>query len=557
MKKLFFPGFFLTGILFISIFSCSEQKNPFSVPTHPENWISEESVQFHGKAVLENGPENCQSCHGEKYDGGRSEKSCFSCHELYPHKADWKEKTSHGSSIVAKLYNIEDCESCHGEDHTGGTSEVSCFTCHSQYPHADDWLTPGSDNFHGKIVLNSSTDDCESCHGNDLKGGSSGISCFSCHSNYPHSENWKNQENHGQSIVNNTYTLESCGNCHGSDFTGGSSQVSCFTCHSQFPHPADWITPDQAGFHGTAISNNQTLLTECQDCHGSDYAGGSVNISCFTCHAAFPHLEGFANISSPNFHKNYFRENNNWDISTCRQCHGSDYSGEGNSAKNCRMCHFQPEGPETCNNCHGSPTNFAPPEALHGDNLTTEIGVGAHQNHLTNTTWTTAYAQDCQLCHIKPATFDDAGHIDLSPDAEVTFGVVASDSGNSSPNWDRGTATCTNVYCHGSFIFKKENSANQWGYAFGETEITGNNPAMIWTQVGSGQAECGTCHGLPPQGHIGGTPELDCSICHPSVVDSNKNIINKSLHINGQVNLQTEANSAKIEQLLKRLNIKR
>ncbi len=456
MKKLFFSGIFLTGILFISIISCSEMKNPFAVPTHPENWLNKESVQFHGKAVNDNGPDNCRSCHGEKYDGGSSEKSCFSCHELYPHKADWKEKTSHGTSIINELYNIEDCENCHGQDYGGGTSEVSCFTC-----------------------------------------------------------------------------------------------------HSQFPHPADWITPDQAGFHGTAISNNSALLTECQDCHGSDYGGGTVNISCFTCHADFPHPKGFGDFSSPNFHQNYFRENNNWDIATCQQCHGSDYSGDGNSAKNCNLCHFQPDGPETCNLCHGSSTNFAPPDDLHGNNSTTEITVGAHQNHLTDITWTTAYAQDCGLCHIKPTAFEDTGHIDTSPNAEVTFGDVASGSGSSSPDWDRSSAACTNVYCHGSFIFKIEDSSNPWGYAFGETEIIGNNPAMVWTQVGSGQAACGTCHNIPPQGHIGSTPELDCSLCHGNVVDSDKNIIDKSLHINGQIDLQLPANSAKIDQLLKRLNIEK
>ena len=127
MKKKFIGGFFLFGIFFILFFSCSEKKNPFDVPTHPEAWLNEESDQFHGNAVVENSPENCRSCHGVEYTGGTSDKSCFSCHELYPH-AGWKTDAAHGASIIAKLYEIEDCKDCHGDDYGGGSSDVSCYT---------------------------------------------------------------------------------------------------------------------------------------------------------------------------------------------------------------------------------------------------------------------------------------------------------------------------------------------------------------------------------------------------------------------------------------------
>ena len=152
-----------------------------------------------------------------------------------------------------------------------------------------------------------------------------------------------------------------------------------------------------------------------------------------------------------------------------------------------------------------------------------------------------------------PENFEDADHIDTSAFSEIIFGDAASDSGSSTPNWDHDSATCTNVYCHGAFSFKKDDSPNSWAYAFGETEIRGNNPSMTWTQVGTGQAECGTCHSLPPQGHIGSS-ELNCSLCHGNVVDENKNIIDKSLHINGQLDIRLPAN---IEQILESQNIKR
>ena len=64
--------------------------------------------------------------------------------------------------------------------------------------------------------------------------------------------------------------------------------------------------------------------------------------------------------------------------------------------------------------------------------------------------------------------------------------------------------------------------------------IVGNNPIMLWTTVDENQAACGTCHDLPPKGHISTSA---CSACHSTVVDENYNIINKELHINGEIDL--------------------
>ncbi len=46
------------------------------------------------------------------------------------------------------------------------------------------------------------------------------------------------------------------------------------------------------------------------------------------------------------------------------------------------------------------------------------------------------------------------------------------------------------------------------------------------------QAKCGTCHGLPPTGHIA-APITSCYLCHQGVVDEMGNIIDKDKHING------------------------
>ncbi|MDP4196679.1 MAG: hypothetical protein Q8940_16615, partial [Bacteroidota bacterium] len=71
----------------------------------------------------------------------------------------------------------------------------------------------------------------------------------------------------------------------------------------------------------------------------------------------------------------------------------------------------------------------------------------------------------------------------------------------------------------------------------------GANFSPKWTQVDGSQAACGTCHGLPPKGHIGypnNLPVTACgnSGCHSGVVDINGNIIDKNKHINGAINVR-------------------
>ncbi|RME27711.1 MAG: hypothetical protein D6806_04240, partial [Deltaproteobacteria bacterium] len=59
-----------------------------------------------------------------------------------------------------------------------------------------------------------------------------------------------------------------------------------------------------------------------------------------------------------------------------------------------------------------------------------------------------------------------------------------------------------------------------------------SNTEPVWTDVGSGQAACGTCHGLPPQPPH---PQLfNCELCHDQVY-SPSGFVDPSLHIDGQV----------------------
>ncbi|OGU07439.1 MAG: hypothetical protein A2075_14175 [Geobacteraceae bacterium GWC2_58_44] len=82
-----------------------------------------------------------------------------------------------------------------------------------------------------------------------------------------------------------------CSECHGADLAGGNSKVSCFSasftdgngvtvaCHPNgdhsFGHPSSWADPTSAGFHGSATFNGSavkgsaTLAEECGLCHAT------------------------------------------------------------------------------------------------------------------------------------------------------------------------------------------------------------------------------------------------------------------------------------------------
>ncbi|MBI5490284.1 MAG: CxxxxCH/CxxCH domain-containing protein [Deltaproteobacteria bacterium] len=208
----------------------------------------------------------------------------------------------------------------------------------------------------------------------------------------------------------------------------------------------------------------------------------------------------------------------------CGTCHGLPPDPPHPASENCIACHplrfdnptrYHVDGEvevtgTSCNGCHGSEANPAPPVDTSGNSGTAAVGVGAHQSHLaTGSSWHADVA--CSECHVVPGTIDAPGHLDTLLPAELTFGPRAT-AGGAAPDFN-GTS-CTGVYCHGA------------------TLSGGSLTAPAWTTVDGTQAECGTCHGLPPtEGH---PVASHCSYCHPSVVDDALTIVNPALHVNGR-----------------------
>lgn len=232
-------------------------------------------------------------------------------------------------------------------------------------------------------------------------------------------------------------------------------------------------------------------------------------------------------ITSTDFHRAFIRTNQ-WNLANCQQCHGFDYTG-GIAEISCIPCHQQT--PEDCVVCHGGVEDLsgAPPLDLDDNTDASSLGVGAHTVHLNGAEYSNGFT--CQQCHLVPASYADQGHADSELPAELTFGGLATLNG-ALPNWVRNSATCADSYCHGNWSLAKSESNNQFMYA--SESIEGNNATPTWTDATT--VTCGTCHDLPPQGHTAAGLNT-CVGCHAAVIDADGNIIDKSKHVNGMVNV--------------------
>lgn len=142
-------------------------------------------------------------------------------------------------------------------------------------------------------TTNPSSVSCAECHGSDLKGGISNVSCTSCHLGGPfaaHPAAWTIAVlDHGPTVSQNG--TPPCANryCHGPALTGVvDSGPSCSTCHSMPFDPATIVCgschhipptgsifPDIAGKHAQHMALGAYIT--CITCHqGSDGASGTV-----------------------------------------------------------------------------------------------------------------------------------------------------------------------------------------------------------------------------------------------------------------------------------------
>ena len=146
----------------------------------------------------------------------------------------------------------------------------------------------------------------------------------------------------------------SCAQCHGADLSGGISNVSCFSdtasgCHHVTGSGAPvWGNPQA---HGAAAKKapGSSGFVSCQICHGKDFSGGGAKVSCFTCHEVNAPHPAQPWRGSPYTHTNV----DNANVSVCAQCH---FPGSPNNPANQPTTPAPAGTPPGCFNntlCHG------------------------------------------------------------------------------------------------------------------------------------------------------------------------------------------------------------
>jgi len=430
---------------------------------------------------------------------------------------------------------------------------------------------------------------CTVCHG--LAGGynnahQTGFKNVSS-SNLP-----GNRYSAGKKIANtNSPAFGNCGNinCHSSGRSGGSmgqSQYSsvrwggtktCLGCHG-----------GRNGANPARSVGNFTLTTS----HSQHLKYPAANINCQICHSKTAtdaatlknftgvqrHANGvrdvrFTNIgyaSYTSYKSSEAGSSANTKVCTNTSCHGgktrSAWSASTNNTDHqCAHCHG------TAGTLASTPVTganrynlrfFAPGYKKTGTTGTStdqnvnsnDLRVGSHFKHLSS-----VYMKNikCNECHKVPSTpfSADTNHtlntlrynsatldFSQSSSARILVGVAS----GSTPaqyaafiGYTNGTAvkasTCSSVYCHGSRLKTSDTSGSYrkpyWNYS---AMINYSNPNQA----------CARCHGNPPTtgtaagDHAAyvGQPTTSCSGCHAMVVNAAGTIIDKTLHINGQVN---------------------
>ncbi len=432
----------ILGSMIILLGGCSKNQTSQPSKSHPEGWARGSGDNSHAAKVVASGMVSCTSCHGQDFRGGDSKVSCLKCHGSYPHPDGWIKLNAgqfHGNYLRQASYSMKECQACHGQNLKAERGGKICEDCHVTHFVESQWNAVGDDNFHGAYLKSgmADLDKCRTCHGDDLKGGTSQSSCYTCHGTYPHSDDFANNGNspefHGAFLKAVDYKTNACTSCHGADLQGGSSGVSCTSCHEAYPHSASFkADKNSAQFHGPYLKANDYEVAACSPCHGSDYQGGSSGKTCFKCHGSYPHSPTWLNKEDARSHIGYLRGHRH-DLQDCQACHGDNYQG-GTSGASCYVCHNSAQGPENCTLCHGSSDNMAPPRDTQGNTSETALGVGRHQFHVADKKYT------CLLCHAVPASFAAPGHVyqDTTPGhAEVS----------SLWQWNSATATCV-TGCH-------------------------------------------------------------------------------------------------------------
>lgn len=147
---------------------------------------------------------------------------------------------------------------------------------------------------------------CTECHGAELNGGISGVSCTSCHMDgvsSAHPSAWSSPSaSHRDYILLYPGNLVACSNasCHGANFAGVSgSGPSCTECHSQAYYDCTSChgQPPATGKHSFHVKDQNKACVECHQLTSALHDNGVVNLVSsitysFTSYSCSPSCHG-------------------------------------------------------------------------------------------------------------------------------------------------------------------------------------------------------------------------------------------------------------------------
>lgn len=270
-----------------------------------------------------------------------------------------------------------------------------------------------------------------------------------------------------------------CAECHGSDLSGGTSNISCTMCHLRgvnSVHPLDWGT-SIVQKHGSYVDTNGSTACANVSCHGTNLGGvidsGPACTSCHvngfpttltgctSCHDAPPTGTTYPNISGAHAAHNALPNV----ASVCDTCHNGGGAGTTNhntgtvytqflgiyNAKSGTATYNAADG--TCSkvSCHGGQTT---PAWLTGTiDVNTqclachELGTsqynsfvsGQHYYHVIIREWNA----ECWRCH----DFTKLADVHFKSLETTTLDGQASSTLQSFVNYDKTAMTC-NAICH-------------------------------------------------------------------------------------------------------------
>ncbi|MBI2394899.1 MAG: CxxxxCH/CxxCH domain-containing protein [Deltaproteobacteria bacterium] len=230
-----------------------------------------------------------------------------------------------------------------------------------------------------------------------------------------------------------------------------------------------WTSPGGgANHHGSNYFLTKQQKDEhgklCTDCHGADYAGGSVGVSC-----------------------------NN------ASCHkGTDWRG--------------------CSFCHGTPPSQSnPPVGVGGETLKTTLAVGRHVAHLTASTTHAAFA--CSTCHVVPAAGNVAHALGYVPTANLEtaghHGDVAFSGGATGMTFNVAATQGIPVTARGTCLGACHSNGRG-----GAPAVTPYWAGGTWPVGSCGSCHAGTMGSLPGRHGTHDGEGLTCASCHPPATSS-------------------------------------